>query len=67
MLETLINLKNNKVKQPATQAQGVDSVTRLRKFLNGLSKKHHGMHTFCSRSTNYNVIIHSRIPFSVYS
>lgn len=44
MLETLTNLKNNKVKQPVAQAHGADSVTRLRKFLNGLSKKHHGMY-----------------------
>jgi len=42
MLETLTNLKNNKVKQPAAQAQGVESVSRLRKFLGGLHKKHHG-------------------------
>ncbi|KAF8318483.1 hypothetical protein DL93DRAFT_2124903 [Clavulina sp. PMI_390] len=43
MLETLGNLKNNssKVKQSAAQAQGQDTVGRLRKFLSGLSKKHH--------------------------
>lgn len=42
MIETLTNLKNNKLKQSGGHSPGADSVTRLRKFLNGLSKKHHG-------------------------
>ncbi|KAG6856902.1 hypothetical protein H0H87_012483 [Tephrocybe sp. NHM501043] len=39
MIETLINLKNNKSKRSATQNQGADSVERMKKFLSGLSKK----------------------------
>ncbi|TFK23605.1 hypothetical protein FA15DRAFT_656561 [Coprinopsis marcescibilis] len=38
MLETLINLKNNKVKKLAEQNQGGAVVERMKKFLNGLSK-----------------------------
>ncbi len=41
MLETLINLKNNKVKRAATQHAGGDVTERLKKFLTGLSKTRH--------------------------
>lgn len=43
MLETLINLKNNKVKRAATQHAGGDVTERLKKFLAGLSKTRHLM------------------------
>ncbi|VDB83737.1 unnamed protein product [Peniophora sp. CBMAI 1063] len=44
MIETLINLKNNKTKQrAAAQHTGGDSVERLKKFLTGLGKKRHLM------------------------
>lgn len=44
MVETLINLKNNKTKQrAAAQHAGGDSVERLKKFLTGLGKKRHLM------------------------
>ena len=44
MIETLINLKNNKTKQrAAAQHTGGDSVERSKKFLNGLGKKRHLM------------------------
>lgn len=42
MIETLTNLKNNKLKRNATQNQGGDAVERMKKFLSGLSKKRHG-------------------------
>ncbi|KAF9223784.1 ARM repeat-containing protein [Gyrodon lividus] len=41
MIETLTNLKNNKIKKNATQHQGGDAVERMKKFLSGLSKKRH--------------------------
>ncbi|KIK62995.1 hypothetical protein GYMLUDRAFT_163506 [Collybiopsis luxurians FD-317 M1] len=41
MLETLNNLKNNKVKRLGTQNQGGDAVERMKKFISGLSKKRH--------------------------
>jgi nucleolar MIF4G domain-containing protein 1 len=44
MLETLINLKNNKLKKAgnAGQTGGTEAVERMKKFLSGLSKKKHG-------------------------
>ncbi len=42
MVETLSNLKNNKVKKAAGQAAGGEAVERMKKFLSGLSKKRHG-------------------------
>ncbi|KAG6332528.1 hypothetical protein ID866_6565 [Astraeus odoratus] len=43
MMETLTNLKSNKVKKTAAaQHQGSDAVERLKKFLVGLGKKRHG-------------------------
>ncbi|PCH42403.1 hypothetical protein WOLCODRAFT_132368 [Wolfiporia cocos MD-104 SS10] len=41
MVETLTNLKNNKVKRNAGATPGGDTVERLKKFLAGLSKKRH--------------------------
>ncbi|KAF8843775.1 ARM repeat-containing protein [Paxillus ammoniavirescens] len=41
MIETLTNLKNNKIKKSATQHQGGDAVERMKKFLTGLGKKRH--------------------------
>lgn len=38
MIETLTNLKNNKIKQ-SQSTPGAESVVRLRKFLSGLAKK----------------------------
>jgi nucleolar MIF4G domain-containing protein 1 len=42
MVETLTNLKNNKLKRNTTQSQGGEAVERMKKFLSGLSKKRHG-------------------------
>ncbi|KAF9485159.1 hypothetical protein BDN70DRAFT_848385 [Pholiota conissans] len=41
MIETLTNLKNNKLKRNVTQNQGGAAVERLKKFLSGLSKSRH--------------------------
>ncbi|KAH7930221.1 ARM repeat-containing protein [Leucogyrophana mollusca] len=41
MLETLNNLKNNKIKKSAAQHQGGDTTERMKKFLSGLGKKRH--------------------------
>jgi nucleolar MIF4G domain-containing protein 1 len=51
MVETLINLKNNKLRKGITNTQGGDAVERMKKFLAGLSKKRHGassLATSCS-------------------
>jgi nucleolar MIF4G domain-containing protein 1 len=45
MIETLTNLKNNKLKRNVTQNQGGAAVERLKKFLSGLTKSRHS--TFC--------------------
>lgn len=42
MIETLINLKNNKPKRNAGQDGRSESVDRMKKFLSGLGRKHHG-------------------------
>lgn len=43
MVETLMNLKNNKVKKvAAAQSQGGDAMERMKKFLNGLNKTRTG-------------------------
>jgi nucleolar MIF4G domain-containing protein 1 len=42
MVETLTNLKNNKVKRNATLNQGREAVERMKKFLSGLSKNRKG-------------------------
>ncbi|KAF9456613.1 hypothetical protein BDZ94DRAFT_1204156 [Collybia nuda] len=41
MIETLINLKNNKLKRNTTQNQGGEAVERMKKFLAGLAKRRH--------------------------
>ncbi|KAF5382190.1 hypothetical protein D9615_004440 [Tricholomella constricta] len=41
MIETLTNLKNNKLRRNVTQNQGAESVERMKKFLTGLAKKRH--------------------------
>ncbi|KAG7089478.1 hypothetical protein E1B28_011160 [Marasmius oreades] len=41
MIETLNNLRNNKVKRIGAQNQGEEAVERMRKFLSGLSKRRH--------------------------
>ena len=41
MLETLANLKNNKIKRVTTQKLQGDSSERLKKFLAGLGKTRH--------------------------
>ncbi|KAH7913556.1 hypothetical protein BJ138DRAFT_1081255 [Hygrophoropsis aurantiaca] len=41
MLETLNNLKNNKIKKNAAQHQGGGATERMKKFLSGLGKKQH--------------------------
>lgn len=46
MVETLTNLKNNKIKRNAGQTAGNEAVERMKKFLSGLSKKRHGMLLF---------------------
>ncbi|KAK7033227.1 MIF4G/MA4-domain-containing protein [Favolaschia claudopus] len=43
MVETLTNLKNNKLKRNVTQNQGGDAVERMKKFLTGLGKTRHVM------------------------
>ena len=43
MVETLTNLKNNKVKKTAAgQLAGSEAVERMKKWLSGLTKKRHG-------------------------
>ncbi|KAI0649110.1 ARM repeat-containing protein [Trametes meyenii] len=41
MVETLSNLKNNKIKKAAAQSAGNEAVERMKKFLSGLTKKRH--------------------------
>lgn len=41
MIETLINLNNNKLKRNVTQNQGSEAVERMKKFLANLSKQKH--------------------------
>ena len=43
MIETLTNLKNNKVKRTTGQDGHSETVDRMKKFLSGLSKKYHRM------------------------
>jgi len=44
MVETLLNLKNNKIKKvAAAQSQGDSSMERMKKFLSGLSKSRTSM------------------------
>lgn len=43
MIETLTNLKNNKLKKNASLNQGAAAVERMKKFLTGLSKTKHSV------------------------
>ena len=43
MIETLTNLKNNKLKRNVAQNQGGAAVERMKKFLSNLTKSRHGM------------------------
>ena len=48
LVETMANLKNNKIKQKnagTTQSAANEAVERMKKYLAGLSKKHHGPST----------------------
>ena len=45
MIETLTNLKNNKFKRVVDQDGRSDAAARMKKFLSGLQKKHHGIFT----------------------
>jgi len=49
MIETLTNLKNNKLKRNTTQNQGGAAVERMKKFLTGLTKSRHGKFPIFSR------------------
>ncbi len=42
MVETLINLKNNKLKQQDARGAIGDSKERILKFVNSVGKRHHG-------------------------
>jgi nucleolar MIF4G domain-containing protein 1 len=42
MIETLTDLKNNKIKK-GSHSQGSEIVERMKKFLSGLSKTRHGV------------------------
>lgn len=47
MMETLTNLKNNKVKKQQTaEGAGNEIVSRLQKFVKGIDKTRHGMIAF---------------------
>ncbi|KAF8525807.1 hypothetical protein BU17DRAFT_74234 [Hysterangium stoloniferum] len=43
MIETLTNLKNNKSKRSVNPDGHAESVDRMKKFLSGLARRHHGM------------------------
>jgi nucleolar MIF4G domain-containing protein 1 len=63
MIETLTNLKNNRSKK--LEANGTDTVERMRKFLAGLGKKHHGTSQVdCDHSLN-NMVLAGREPLRV--
>ena len=46
MLETLTNLKNNRVKAAPGGEAAAEATTRMKKFLSGLDKKKHGSSPF---------------------
>ena len=46
MIETLTNLKNNKVNRVAGRDGASEVAARMKKILSGLSKKFHGMFFF---------------------
>lgn len=61
MIETLSNLKNNKVKKAAGQLAGNEAVDRMKKFLSGLSKKRHGRCFHSTARAGYSQHIHSDV------
>ena len=71
MVETLSNLKNNKVKKAASSGAGVETIDRLKKFLSGLSKKRHGTSPlyhpshFLTRLTMRTVLSHEPLRVSL--
>ena len=71
MVETLTNLKNNKVKKAASSGAGVETIDRLKKFLSGLSKKRHGTSPlyhpshFLTRLTMRTVLSHEPLRVSL--
>ena len=72
MVETLTNLKNNKVKKTAAgQLAGSEAVERMKKWLSGLTKKRHGELPFLPRIILFREIgmsdIMSYIPLLVAS
>ena len=55
MLETLTNLKNNKIKQATARQVQDDTAERLKKFLTGLGKTRHcGLFQVLSLSCKFN-------------
>lgn len=56
MMETLTNLKNNKLKKDAIGNEGVE---RMKKFLSGLEKKRQGMSLLSSRRCDNPDPLHS--------
>lgn len=73
MIETLSNLKNNKVKKAigggANGAGAQEAVERLKKFLSGMNKKRHGKSTNDSRAkpktSNYFCAVKPHEPLRV--
>ncbi|KAG5635726.1 hypothetical protein H0H81_010304 [Sphagnurus paluster] len=68
MIETLMNLKNNKIKRNVTQNQGAESVERMKKFLIGLAKKKHGkLPNLCAPkiSKSFTVLAHEPLRVSL--
>jgi nucleolar MIF4G domain-containing protein 1 len=49
MVETLVNLKNNKVKRATGTGQNVgnEAIERMKKYLGGINKKRHGKLMVC--------------------
>jgi nucleolar MIF4G domain-containing protein 1 len=69
MIETLVNLKNNRLKRNVTQDQGGEAVERMKKFLSGLSKRKHGRYLFLQskfdRLTIFKVLAHDALRVSL--
>ena len=68
MIETLTNLKNNKLKRNLTQNQGGAAVERMKKFLSNLSKTRHGKYVLCSfalSNGSFSVLAHEPLRVSL--
>ncbi|KAF8757696.1 hypothetical protein RHS01_03514 [Rhizoctonia solani] len=54
MVETLVNLKNNKVKRATGTGQnvGAEAIERMKKYLGGINKKRHATSGFARRSSH---------------